>query len=149
VKSKDVSDRLSIYFTPTFPNLHRLHLRLMTLPPDSSPDSTSEFEAALAELKQALQEIESRYAQIQRDTQLRDELRQRQKYLETQRHRRRDPQLQAELKQIAERLAELDVNLESSLVSWETFREPFWQAVRFGGLGIVIGWVLKSIVASG
>jgi DNA repair exonuclease SbcCD ATPase subunit len=121
----------------------------MTLPPDSDPsvsplDSSSEWESQLEELEKALQTIKARYTQIQQDTQLRDELRQRQQYLETQRHRRRDPQLQAELKQIADRLAELDVNLESTLVSWETFREPFWQAVRFGGLGIAIGWVLKS-----
>ena len=149
MQSKDAPDRLSVYFTPTFTRIHRLHLHLMTSPPDPSSDSASEFEVVLAELKQALQEVESRYIQIQRDTQLRDELRQRQKYLEIQQQRRRDPQLKTELKQIADRLAELDVNLESTLVSWETFREPFWQAVRFGGLGIVIGWVLKSIVASG
>jgi TolA-binding protein len=119
----------------------------MTSPPDPSfppTDSSSEWESQLQELEKALQTLKARYSQIQQDTQLRDELRQRQQYLKTQRHRRRDPQLPSELKQIADRLAELEVNLESTLVSWETFREPFWQAVRFGGLGIVMGWVLKS-----
>jgi DNA repair exonuclease SbcCD ATPase subunit len=120
---------------------------LMTLPPDPSfppTDSSSEWETQLEDLEKALQTLKDRYTQIQQDTKLRDELRQRQKYLETQRHRSRDPQWQAELQQIADRLAALDANLESTLVSWETFREPFWQAVRFGGLGIAIGWVLKS-----
>lgn len=119
----------------------------MTSPNDPSfppPDSSSEWESQFQELENALQTLKARYSQIQQDTQLRDELRQRQQYLKTQRHRRRDPQWQSELKQIADRLAELEVNLESTLVSWETFREPFWQAVRFGGLGIVVGWVLKS-----
>ena len=46
-----------------------------------------------------------------------------------------------ELQQIRSRLEELDLLLESKLLNlWE----PFWQAVRFGGLGIIIGWVLCS-----
>ncbi|MGB3239326.1 MAG: hypothetical protein WBB29_13590 [Geitlerinemataceae cyanobacterium] len=121
----------------------------MTSPPNSDPsasppDPSSEWETELEDLERSLQTLKDRYSQIQQDTKLRDELRQRQKSLKNQRHRRRDPQLQAELQQIADRLAELEVNLESTLVSWGTFREPFWQAVRFGGLGIAIGWVLKS-----
>lgn len=122
----------------------------MTLPRDPNVppnDSFSEWENQLQELERSLAALKARYTQIQEDSQLRDELQQRRRHLETQRHRRRDPQWQAELKQIADRLAELEVNLESSLVSWETFREPFWQAVRFGGLGIAIGWLLKSCSA--
>lgn len=121
----------------------------MTSPPNSDPSvsppgPSSEWETQLEELERSLQTIKARHSQIQQDKKHRDELRQRQQHLETQRHRRRDPQLQAELQQIADRLVELDANLESTLVSWDTFREPFWQAVRFGGLGIVMGWVLKS-----
>lgn len=119
----------------------------MTLPRDPNvppSDSSSEWERQLEEVERSLQQLKARYTQIQQDTQVRDELQQRQRHLESQRHRRRDPQHQAELKQIADRLAELEQNLESTLVSWETFREPFWQAVRFGGLGISIGWMLKS-----
>lgn len=119
----------------------------MTLPSDPNippTDSSSEWERQLEQVERSLQQLKARYTQIQQDTQLRDELQQRQRQIESQRHRRRDPQQQAELQQIADRLAELEVHLESSLVSWETFREPFWQAVRFGGLGIAIGWLLKS-----
>jgi hypothetical protein len=48
-----------------------------------------------------------------------------------------------ELDNIRERLAELDFTLESRLVDlWE----PFWIGVRFGGLGIGIGWLLCSFV---
>jgi hypothetical protein len=38
-------------------------------------------------------------------------------------------------------LEEVDLMLESRLLNlWE----PFWQAVRFGGLGIAIGWFLRA-----
>jgi hypothetical protein len=52
--------------------------------------------------------------------------------------------LKAELKQIQEQLETIELNLESRLFSWGSLKEPFWQAVRFGGLGIIIGWILKS-----
>ncbi|MCA1993960.1 MAG: DUF2203 domain-containing protein, partial [Coleofasciculus sp. S288] len=52
--------------------------------------------------------------------------------------------LQAELKRIKEELETIELNLESRLFSWGSLKEPFWQAVRFGGLGVVIGWILKS-----
>lgn len=53
-------------------------------------------------------------------------------------------QLKDELNQLKTQLETIEFDLESRLVTWGSFKEPFWQAVRFGGLGIVIGWVLKS-----
>jgi hypothetical protein len=53
-------------------------------------------------------------------------------------------QLKEELNQLKTQLETLEFDLESRLVTWGSFQEPFWQAVRFGGLGIVIGWLLKS-----
>jgi hypothetical protein len=51
------------------------------------------------------------------------------------------PEVRQELQEIKTRLAELELLLESRLLNlWE----PFWQAVRFGGLGIAIGWFLCS-----
>ena len=44
--------------------------------------------------------------------------------------------------QIEKQLEELEFNLESRLFSWAGFKEVFWQAVRFGGLGIAVGWSL-------
>jgi hypothetical protein len=38
------------------------------------------------------------------------------------------------------------VALESQLFSWNGIKEVFWQAIRFGGLGMVAGWVLRSMV---
>lgn len=46
--------------------------------------------------------------------------------------------LQARLEQLEEELADVDM-------SWAVWVEPFWQAVRFGGVGIIIGWILRAI----
>ncbi|WOD41670.1 hypothetical protein [Nodosilinea sp. E11] len=35
-----------------------------------------------------------------------------------------------------------ELELASQVVSWQHLQESFWQAVRFGGLGIVLGWLL-------
>ncbi|ASC73456.1 hypothetical protein XM38_044230 [Halomicronema hongdechloris C2206] len=43
-----------------------------------------------------------------------------------------------------QRLAAIEADLASQLWSWRQLQEPFWQAVRFGGLGLIVGWVLRS-----
>ncbi|MBD0342554.1 MAG: DUF2203 domain-containing protein, partial [Microcoleus sp. Co-bin12] len=52
--------------------------------------------------------------------------------------------LKQELREIEKELETIELNLESRLFSWTSIIGPFWQAVRFGGLGILIGWILKS-----
>ncbi len=51
-----------------------------------------------------------------------------------------------ELAQIQDRVEALKVTLESQLLSWREVQEPFWQIVRFVGLGLVIGWFLHKYV---
>ena len=54
-------------------------------------------------------------------------------------------QLPAEdLAQMQDRIEALKVTLESHLLSWREIQEPFWQIVRFGGLGLVAGWFLNE-----
>ena len=53
-------------------------------------------------------------------------------------------ELQEQLKAIGDRLEQAEAELESRLIAWSSLREPFWQIVRFGGLGIMIGVILKS-----
>jgi chromosome segregation ATPase len=112
----------------------------------NQPDpGVDEFEQALAEVEQNLQLLKDRYEQIQRDRLRQEELQHQREQVKNS-----DPQesnrqvLKAELKQIQEQLEIIELNLESRLFSWKSLREPFWQAVRFGGLGIVMGWILKS-----
>ncbi|MBD1918001.1 MULTISPECIES: DUF2203 domain-containing protein [Cyanophyceae] len=39
-----------------------------------------------------------------------------------------------------------ELELASRVVSWQHLQEPFWQAVRFGGLGLLLGWALAWFV---
>lgn len=111
-------------------------------PPDGGED---EFEQALSEVEQNLQALKERYEQVRRDRQRQVELQHRREQIRPSLRQSSDRQaLQAELKQIKEQLETIELNLESRLFSWKSIREPFWQAVRFGGLGVVIGWLLKS-----
>lgn len=110
-------------------------------PPNSSVD---EFEQAFADLEQSLQLLKERYEQVQRDRTSQDELQQRREHIQRELRQTNNRQaLRGELKQIQEQLETIELNLESRLF-WGSLKEPFWQAVRFGGLGIVIGWILKS-----
>ena len=111
-------------------------------------DGEQEFVQGLAEVERSLATLKERYAQIQRDHARQAELQHRYEDVRQAQRRDRSPELQAELKQIKQQLDILEVNLESSLFSWSTLKEPFWMAVRFGGIGIIMGWLLKSLIGS-
>lgn len=100
--------------------------------PEDSPEiqeSRHEFEQALAETERSLSELKERYAQ----------------YLEIQDKfpGSEAKSLRGALRTIQEKLEDLKVYLQFLMFNWSEAKEPFWQAVRFGGLGIVIGWLLK------
>lgn len=67
-------------------------------------------------------------------------------------HRISDPpvsdlgEAQADLQQLQQAVEDFEITLASHLLSWRQFQEPFWQAVRYGGLGLVGGWVLHWLV---
>jgi DNA repair exonuclease SbcCD ATPase subunit len=102
-------------------------------------DETMDFDREIAELEQAIATLKQRQAEI--------ELAEREQVvLERQRNElkhkgSKHPEAKQELAQIRSRLEQLDLILESRLLNlWE----PFWQAVRFGGLGIAIGWFIST-----
>lgn len=102
-------------------------------------DFTIEFEREISELEAAISTLKHRQADV--------ELADRERVvLERQRNELKQkgtkhPDIKQELVQIRSRLEELDLILESRLLNmWE----PFWQAVRFGGLGIAIGWFIST-----
>ncbi|NEP01707.1 MAG: M13 family metallopeptidase [Symploca sp. SIO2E9] len=113
--------------------------------PNHQTPSEVEFEQALSEVETALQTLKERYAQIKRDQRRQAQLQRRRELLKKElRSNSNRTQLQAELRQIKQQLETIELNLESHLFSWGSLQAPFWQAVRFGGLGVVIGWLLKS-----
>lgn len=50
----------------------------------------------------------------------------------------------AELKRLRQQISTLEETLENQLMSWNTLKEPFWQVLRFVGLGLVLGWFFRG-----
>ncbi len=103
---------------------------------------TMTLDQELVEVERSLHKLQERYAQVQQDQQTQAQLQERKAQINHQLQRAPSPELKRELESIQTRLAELEVSLESRLFSWGSLKEPFWQIVRFGGLGIVLGWFL-------
>ncbi|WP_094536295.1 hypothetical protein [Pseudanabaena sp. SR411] len=132
----------------------------------------SDVEAQLKETRELLEEIEQRFLQVHRDSLRQQELLTQQEEIRSQiqdtsgdraQHNsnskiRRKPnslngratpsphkeELLKQLQEVGEQLEQIEANLESRLLSWSSFREPFWQIVRFVGIGIIIGVILRS-----
>lgn len=105
----------------------------------SSPESDWHgFDAALTQLETSVQVLRQRFERVR-------ELEAQQAQIERQ---MQVSGLSPEaLKQLQQRLHDLEMQLESHLFDWRSLREPFWQAVRFGGLGLIIGWILHAIAS--
>jgi putative cell wall-binding protein len=101
-----------------------------------------EFEQGLEEIEQALIALKERYQQVKRDRNLQAELQQHAEKL----RQSKLPEMKVELKHILQQLEVLEINLESRLFNWRSIKDPFWQIVRFSGLGVIIGWFLKSYI---
>jgi DNA repair exonuclease SbcCD ATPase subunit len=100
------------------------------------------FAQELEEVERSLLSLKERYNQVESDRQQKAEWEQRRQQLNQNKHH--TPAIKAELRQIKQQLEVLEINLESQLFSWGSLKRPFWQAVRFGGMGVIIGWILKS-----
>jgi Lon protease-like protein len=119
----------------------------MKQPPASPQPSPQEnplqdFEQQLLEVGRSLAALRQRYRQIKRDRHQQQQL--QQQLTQLKQHKPLTAEMKAQLQQIQQQLEILEVSLESQLFSWRAFKDPFWQAVRFGGLGVIIGWILKS-----
>ncbi len=111
-----------------------------------TPGDESEFVQALETVERSLVAVKERYTQIQVDRLRQVELGNRREDIRESVRQNPTAQLKQELREIEQELETIELNLESSLFSWVSIKQPFWQAVRFGGLGILLGWILKSYV---
>jgi hypothetical protein len=113
-----------------------------SLPTEGLDSQGLSLDQELIALEQALQELKTRHIQVQQDQQTYADLTHRRTEVQAALQQQATPTLQAELKQIETKLHELSYALESQLLSWASFQKPFWQILRFGGLGLVLGWGL-------
>jgi cobalamin-dependent methionine synthase I len=134
--------------SPPDPN-HRSPAQPPAQSPDHPESAAIDLEQQLREVEQSLLLLKARYAQVQTDQTHQQELQQRKEQVERQlqhpRSNSHQAELKAELKRIRQQLEDLEVSLESKLFSWSGLKEVFWQALRFGGVGVIIGWILRSI----
>ncbi|NJP10839.1 MAG: hypothetical protein HC866_16315 [Leptolyngbyaceae cyanobacterium RU_5_1] len=107
-----------------------------------------DFEQELAGVERSLQALKNRYLQVQRDQQTQAHLRSRKEQIKRPLQHAASSELNAELKQIQAQLDELEFNLESRLFTWGSLKEPFWQIIRFSGLGMILGWFLAFVLLS-
>jgi septal ring factor EnvC (AmiA/AmiB activator) len=112
--------------------------------PSSEENQEPDFGQELEEVERSLVSLKQRYNQVQSDQQQKAEWQQQKQQLKDNKHQ--TPEIKAQLRQIQKQLEVLEINLESQLFSWRSLKKPFWQAVRFGGMGVIIGWILKSCV---
>ncbi|MDJ0843872.1 hypothetical protein [Crocosphaera sp.] len=116
---------------------------------NQSPNPDEEFETALMEVERSLLKLKERHKQIQQAQKQKLDLEERLNTL--------SPQDTLEVQNINEELQQLTITLESNLLTegdvktllWDGIRqgllgEVFWQIIRFGGLGIILGWLLKT-----
>ena len=131
----------------------------------------SDLEIQLQETRESLDAVEHRLHQVRRELHEKQELQAQQENIRAQiqsiadaqphkknnsrnskvrRNSRRSPlnpiqeSLHQQLQEISDRLEQIELDLESRLISWSSFNEIFWQIVRFVGIGIIIGIILKS-----
>ena len=115
-----------------------------SIQPNAQLGDLGEFSLLLADVERSLVALKQRYTQVQQDLKRQAELQQRLKQVKPELRRNHISELKVELQQIKEQLETIEINLESQMFSWGSLREPFWQAIRFGGLGVIVGWILKS-----
>ncbi|MFM9160014.1 MAG: hypothetical protein ACKOPK_19395 [Dolichospermum sp.] len=103
-----------------------------------------DFARELEELETSLRFLKDRYIQVQNDQQQKAQWQQELK--NWKQNSKQTPETKAELTRIQKQLETLEINLESRLFSWNNLNRPVWKAIRFGGLGVFIGWLLRSWV---
>ncbi|MEO1145274.1 MAG: DUF2203 domain-containing protein [Cyanobacteria bacterium J06638_22] len=104
----------------------------------------TELDQALFELERSLEQLQTRFLQVKQDRAEQRQLQQQLSQAEAALKQERSPALRSEAAQLKQKLEELEIALESQLLSWSWVREVFWQVVRFGGVGIIIGWLLRA-----
>lgn len=109
--------------------------------PVLSPDWCDRFEQSLREADQQLTAVGERYRQVVRDRQRWETLQDAQEEAQKEGKSARD-----QLRSLEAQILELQVNLESRLIDWPALHESFWQFLRFGGIGLLLGWFLHWLV---
>jgi FtsZ-binding cell division protein ZapB len=69
--------------------------------------------------------------------------------LEAEADRGERQSLGVEVNRLQQAVDDFELELATQTLGWQHVQETFWQAVRFGGLGVVLGWGLAWLVQRG
>lgn len=115
-------------------------------------DFDTEFPAALTEAENTLQQIKDRYLEIKtaqaEKAQLEKKLADVQADMAAKAQTEKNlAELQTELEQVQDQIHTLGVTLESQLWKWHDLKEPFWQFIRYFGLGFAAAVILHKLAS--
>lgn len=113
---------------------------------NNNSNEIEDLEAGIASIEESLTKLKLRYQQVKRDQTRQKQLKELASDLKNQAQTSEERKaIASELKHIEKELVNLEINLESRLWNWKELQKPFWQIVRFTGVGILIGWILKTL----
>lgn len=115
----------------------------------TAADFDTDFPAALTEAENTLQQIRDRYLEIKTAQAEKAQLEKKLAAVQTDRSTKAQTEqdlavLQTELEQIQEQIHTLGMTLESQLWKWHDLKEPFWQFIRYFGLGFAAAVVIHK-----
>lgn len=108
-------------------------------PPPSDRSSARDLDSALAELEHRVQQLRVDVDQILHQDQLQEQLAS---------YGQGSTQHRAEIQALQSQIDAIEAEFIGRFLSWQHLREPFWQAVRFGGGGLVLGFLLRGCTGS-
>jgi uncharacterized alpha-E superfamily protein len=120
------------------------------MPSDNSPDSWQEIELQIQETSELLESVNQKFDEAKATDRDRQNLNLQQQAIEhklkTKLNLRQRQELKSQLQTIQTSLEDIDTAIAAQLVTWSSFKEPFWQIVRYSGLGFLLGILVKGCV---
>jgi len=117
---------------------------------DNSPDLWQEIELQIQEAEESLVLVKQKFDEARTTDIDRSDLQIQQQEIEAKLKckisLRQRQELKAEIATIQTQLEDVDTAIAAQLITWSSFKEPFWQIVRFSGLGFLLGVLVKGCV---
>jgi hypothetical protein len=114
-----------------------------SVPASSSTQSLESIAVDLQSIETEIATLKARYHQVQTDEDTRASLKAQQAELSATAPQ--TDETRSALQTLTTQLDEIELRLESRLLSWLGIRQYFWQIVRFGGMGLLLGWGLAYL----
>lgn len=114
-----------------------------------APEFDVEFSTALSEAEVTLNQLKTRYQEVKTAQIEKAQLEQKLSELQTGIVEKTEleqsiAELETEVTQVQEQIHNLSITLESQLWKWQ---EPFWQFVRYFGLGFATAFILHKLAS--